>query len=92
MSQEIVVRNFSSKDLKAVQKILFRYSSPTDHIWSEDMVKEIMSDALTEQPDGVFVAEIGGKVVGFAIVLYREWFGIAYLDYIQTKAEWTKKG
>ena len=92
MSQKIVVRNFSSKDLKAVQEILFRYSSPTGRIWSEDMVKEMMNNASTEQPDGVFVAEIGGKVVGFAIVVYREWFGIAYLDYIQTKAEWTKKG
>ena len=92
MSQEIVVRNFSSKDLKAVQKILSGYSSPTGRVWSEDMVREMMSDALMEQPDGVFVAEIGGKVVGFAIVLYREWFGIAYLDYIQTKVEWAKKG
>jgi len=92
MSQKIVVKSFSSKDLKAVQEILFRYPSPTGRIWNEDMVKQMIDDALTEQPDGVFVAEIGGKVVGFAIVVYREWFEIAYLDYIQTKAEWTKKG
>jgi len=77
--------------MKAVQTILSGYSSQTGHIWSEDMVEKMMSDSLREQPDGVFVAEIGGKVVGFAIVVYREWFGIAYLDYIQTKAEWTKK-
>jgi len=92
MSQKIVVRNFSSKDLRAVQEILFRYSSPTGHIWSEDMVREMMSDALTEQPDGVFVAEIDGKVVGFAVIFYKEWLGIAYLDYIQARAECTRKG
>lgn len=33
----------------------------------------------------VFVAEFGKKVVGFAIVMHREWFIIAYLDYIQVK-------
>ena len=56
------------------------------------MVEEIISDALEEQPDGVFVADIGGEVVGFAIVMYREWFNIAYLDYIQVKTSHINKG
>jgi len=30
--------------------------------------------------------------VGFAIVVFKEWFNIAYLDYIQVKREWSNKG
>lgn len=56
------------------------------------MVEEMMSDALKEQPDGVFVAEISGKVVGFAIVMYRDGFNIAYLNYIQVKTDQINKG
>lgn len=92
MSQKIVVRNYRSDDLKKVEEILFEYPSPTGRTWSGDMIKEMLSDALGEQPDGVLVAETGGKVVGFAIVMYRDWFSIAYLDYIQVKTEWINKG
>jgi len=52
----------------------------------------MISDSLKEQPDGVLVAQFDEKVVGFAIVLYREWFNIAYLDHIQAKMEWISKG
>jgi len=92
MSREIVVRNYCSDDLEDVKEILFEFPSPTGRAWSEKLVEEMMSDVLKEQPDGVFVAEIGGKVVGFAIVVYRSWFNIVYLDYIQVKTEWINKG
>jgi len=92
MSREILVRNYCSDDLKDVKEILFEFPSPTGRVWSEKLVEEMMCDALKEQPDGVFVVEIGGKVVGFAIVLYRNWFNIVYLDYIQVKMEWINKG
>jgi len=51
-----------------------------------------MSDALKEQPNGVFVAIMNGKVVGFAIVMYRQWLTIAHLDYIQVKTDLMNKG
>jgi ribosomal protein S18 acetylase RimI-like enzyme len=92
MSEKIVVRDYCSDDLENVKEIFFEYPSPTGTAWGGDMVKEMISDALREQPDGVFVAEISGKVAGFAIVMHREWFNIAYLDYIQVKIEWINKG
>jgi len=92
MGRKIHVRNYCSDDLKDVKEILFEYPSPTGKVWSESLVEEMLSDALKEQPDGVFVAEINGEVVGFAIVMYRNWFDIAYLDYIQVKTKWLNKG
>jgi len=92
MSEEILVRNYCSDDLRRVKGILSDCPSPTGRVWSEDAVEEMLSDALKEQPDGVFAAEIKGKVVGFAIVVFKEWFNIAYLDYIQVKREWSNKG
>jgi len=92
MSQEITVRNYRFEDLATIKKILFEYPSPSGRVWSGDMVEEMISDAFMEQPDGVFVAETGGKVVGFAIVMHRAWFNIAYLDYIQVKREHISKG
>lgn len=32
------------------------------------------------------------QVVGFTIVIYRAWFNIAYLDYIQVKRNQIRKG
>lgn len=92
MNQRIVVRNYGSDDLSSVKNILSDYPGPTGRVWTEDAVEEMMSDALKEQPDGVFVAEIDGRVVGFSIVFYRDWFNIAYLDYIQVKLDWISKG
>lgn len=92
MSREIVVRNYRTRDLKGIKEILSEYPSPTGRVWSENMVEEMMSDALKEQPDGVFVAAMNGKVVGFAIVMYRDWFNIAYLDYIEVKTDLMNKG
>lgn len=92
MNQEIVVRCYCPDDLNSVKEILADYPSPTGRVWGDDAVEQMVSDALKEQPDGVFVAEINGNVIGFAIVLYREWFNIAYLDYIQVKAEWINRG
>ena len=92
MGRKIHVRNYCSDDLKDVKEILFEYPSPTGKVWSESLVEEMLSDALKEQPDGVFVAEINGEVVGFAIIMYRNWFDIAYLDYIQVKTEWLNRG
>ena len=92
MSPEIVVRSYCSDDLDNIKEILLDYPSPIGRLWKEDAIEEMMSDALKEQPDGVFVAEISEKVVGFAIVMHREWFNISYLDYIQVKEEWINKG
>ena len=92
MSLEIVVRNYSTGDLEGVKEILSGYRSPTGRVWSENMVEEMMSDALKEQPDGVFVAAMGGKVAGFAIVIYKDWFNVVYLDYIQVKTDQINKG
>lgn len=92
MSGKIVVRDYCPEDLENVKEILFEYPSPTGTVWREDMVKQMISDALKEQPDGVYVAEVSGNVVGFAIVMYRDWFNIAYLDYIQVKITWINKG
>lgn len=92
MNREITVRNYRPADLPYVTKILSDYPSPTGRVWSKDTVSETLSDALKEQPDGVFVAELGKKVVGLAMVIHREWFNIAYLDYIQVKLEWIGKG
>lgn len=91
MNPEIVVRNCRSGDLKDMKKILSEYPSPTGRVWNESAAEEMISDALKEQPDGVFVAEISERVVGFAIVVYRDWFNIAYLDYIQVKTDWIDK-
>ena len=88
----ILVRKYRSDDLKGIREILLEYPSPTGRAWSGDMVEGFLSDALKEQPDGVFVAEISGKAVGFAAVMYRDWFNIAYLDYIQVKTESMGKG
>jgi len=71
---------------------LFEYPSPTGKVWSEKLVEEMISDALKEQPDGVFVAEISEEVVGFAIIMYRDWLSIAYLNYMQVKTKWINKG
>lgn len=92
MSREIVVRNYRTEDLESIKEILSEYPSPTGRVWSENMVEEMISDALDEQPDGVFIAMISGKVVGFAIVMYRDWFNIAYLDYIQVKTDQINQG
>ena len=92
VSKEIVVRNYRTEDLEDIEVILSEYPSPTGRIWSKDMVEEMMSDALKEQPDGVFVAQMNGEVVGFSIVMYREWLNIAYLDYIQVKTAQMNKG
>ena len=92
MSQRIIVRNYRFHDFSSVKEILSEYPSPTGRVWSESAVRETVSDALKEQPDGVFVAEINGEVVGFAIMIYRNWFNIAYLDYIQVKTECIRKG
>lgn len=92
MNQKVLVRNYRSNDFEDVRAILQEYPSPTGKAWSEDSVREMISDALKEQPDGVFVLEAGGKVVGFAIMMYQNWFGVAYLDYIQVKTEWMGKG
>ena len=92
VTKEIVVRNYCTEDLEDIKEILSEYPSPTGRVWSEEMVEEMMSDALKAQPDGVFVAEIDGKVVGFTIVMYRDWLNIAYLDYIQVKTNQIDKG
>ena len=92
MNQRIVVRSYRSDDLNSVKGILSEYPSPTGRVWNEIAVEEMMADALKEQPDGVFVAEISGEVVGFAIILYRNWFNITYLDYIQVRIECINKG
>jgi ribosomal protein S18 acetylase RimI-like enzyme len=92
MSREILVRSYRAGDLEDIKEILSEYPSPTGRVWSENMVKEMITDALKEQPDGVFVAAISGKVVGFAIVMYRDWFNIAYLDYIQVSTDQINRG
>ena len=92
MSRQIVVRIYRPGDFKDVEKILSDYPSPTGRAWSRNVAKVMMSDALKEQPDGVFVAESSGMVVGFAIVMFRDWFNIAYLDFIQVKMDWTDRG
>jgi len=92
VTREIVVRNYRSEDLESIKEILSEYPSPTGRAWSENMVKEMISDALKEQPDGVFVTQMNGEVVGFSIVMYREWLNIAYLDYIQVKTAQMNKG
>ena len=86
------MRNYCYDDLKFVEDILFEYPSPTGKVWSEKLVEEMISDALKEQPDGVFVAEISEEVVGFAIIMYRDWLSIAYLNYMQVKTKWINKG
>jgi ribosomal protein S18 acetylase RimI-like enzyme len=88
----ILVRGYRSEDLDDIREILLEYPSPSGRRWTENLVKEMMCDALKEQPDGIFVAEINGKIVGFVIVLRREWFNTAYLDYIQVKTNWINKG
>ena len=88
----ILVRKYRSDDLAGIKEILFGQPSPTGRLWSGDMIEAFLSDALEEQPDGVLVAETHGKVIGFAVVIYRKWFNIAYLDYIQAKTEWMNKG
>jgi len=90
--QKIFVRSYDFKDLKDIKEILFEYRSPSGKVWDEDMIETFLSDALREQPDGVFVAEINGKVVGFAVVMYRDWQNIAYLDYIQVKTSYMNRG
>ena len=92
VSKEVVVRNYRTEDLEDIEVILSEYPSPTGRVWSKEMVEEMMSDALKEQPDGVFVAVVNGKVVGFSIVMHREWLNIAYLDYIQVKTDQMNKG
>jgi len=89
---KIAVRNYRSDDLEDIKKVLSEYPSPTGRVWTENMVKEMLSSALREQYNGVFVAEIDGSVAGFAIVIYRDWNNIAYLDYIQVRKEWIDKG
>jgi len=88
----ILVRNYCPDDVNRIASILSGYPSPTGTIWTKKLVQEMMSDAVKEQPDGVFVAEISGDIVGFAIVMYRAWLGIAYLDYIQVATKWSSKG
>lgn len=92
MSRKILVRNYRSDDLTHVKEILSEYPSPTGRVWSEDMVKEMLSDALREQPDGVFVAEMGGKVVGLAVVIHRDWFNISLPLCSQGMLEWINRG
>lgn len=92
MNGQIVVRKYHPDDFEDVAEILSDYPSPTGRAWTKRAVDEMMSDSLKEQPDGVLAAQFDEKVVGFAIVLYREWFNIAYLDYIQVKREWISKG
>jgi len=87
-----MVRIYHTEDLEGIKEILSEYPSPTGRVWSENMVEEMMSDALREQSDGVFVAEMNGRVVGFAIMMYRNWLNISYLDYIQVKTDWMNKG
>jgi ribosomal protein S18 acetylase RimI-like enzyme len=92
MGQKILVRNYCADDLEFVKEILSEYLSPTGKAWSKSLVEEMISDALKEQPDGVFVAEMNEEVVGFAIIMFQHWLGIAYLDYIQVKTECFGKG
>lgn len=92
MNREIFVRNYQPADLRNLKRILSEYPSPTGRIWSGDIVEEMICDALKESPDGVFLAEIDEKVVGFAVVMHQRWFNIACLDYIQVLTEWVDKG
>lgn len=92
MSREIVVREYLAGDLESIKEILLEYPSPTGWVWDGNKVEEMISDALREQPDGVFVSKVHGEMVGVAIVMHREWFNIAYLDYIQVKISHIKKG
>ena len=92
MIGQIVVRKHHPGDFEDVAEILSDYPSPTGRVWTKSAVDEMMSDSLKEQPDGVLVAQFDGKVVGFAIVFYRERFTVAYVDYIQVKMEWIGKG
>jgi len=92
MNRQIVVRKYHPDDFKDIEEILSDYPSPTGRAWSRNVVKKMMSDALKEQPDGVFVTDFSGKVVGFVIVIYKDWFNIAYLDFIQVKMDWIDKG
>ncbi len=92
MTREIVVRSYCTGDLEGIKEILSECLSPTGQVWSEDMIEKMLSDALSEQPDGVFVATRHEQVVGFTIVIYRAWLNIAYLDYIQVKRNQIRKG
>ncbi|MFX0204230.1 MAG: GNAT family N-acetyltransferase [Candidatus Hodarchaeota archaeon] len=92
MTREIVVRSYCTGDVEDIKEILSECPSPTGQVWSEDMIEKMLSDALREQPDGVFVATRYKQVVGFTIVMYRAWLNIAYLDYIQVKRNQIRKG
>lgn len=92
MNQNVIVRNYRSNDLEDIVKILREYPSPTGRKWSKNLVEEMISDALKQQPDGVFVAEKDGETVGFAIIIYRDWLDVAYLDYVQVRSDWMNKG
>ena len=92
MGYSILVRRYQFEDLDDIREILLEYPSPSGRRWTDNLVKEMICDALKEQPDGIFVAEVSGKVVGFVIALHREWFNIAYLDYIQVKTAWMNEG
>ncbi|MCS7366229.1 MAG: GNAT family N-acetyltransferase [archaeon GB-1867-035] len=90
MSQEIIVVNYSTSYLRDLQEILSEYRDPTGRTLSRDEIDKIISSAVEEQPDGIFIAISRRDVVGLLIASLNR-FGVACIDHLQVRRDWTGK-
>ncbi len=87
--EDIQIRNFEEYDISSIQEILSNLQSPSSFEYN---ATEIISRAIKDDPEGIFVACCDDKILGFAIVVFRESYQIAFLDSIAVEQESYGKG
>ncbi|MHA1595402.1 MAG: GNAT family N-acetyltransferase [Candidatus Baldrarchaeia archaeon] len=95
MSHEIVIRNYEEKDYEAVKKLMLELCEIASTKFNEEVFKLGLMARLKEDPKGLFVAEVGGKVIGtaFTRVIYeRGGEPIGHISNVIVTKEWRGKG
>lgn len=92
MSEEVFVVNYSDGYFRDVEAILLEYRSPSGRTFSRDEIEELISSAVRDQPDGIFLARYGGDVVGLSVASYLDEFGVVFIRHLQVRKDWLDRG
>lgn len=82
----MVVRSYKEEDLGGIQQLLHGVPSPTGRMYdAKEMIRE-------HRRDDIYVAEMEGQVVGFAIAAFNDWNWTAYLDFTLVGMDHLRRG
>lgn len=91
MSREVFIANYSDGYFRDVESILLEYKSPSGRALSRDEIERLISDAVRDQPDGIFLAMFGRDVIGLSIASYLDQFDVVFIQHLQVRRDWFDK-